>query len=156
MKQATQVILTVITTFAVLCAVTLLCIVGVTVPGTSEIVFITAVLVYSVLLTVASYLLASKKSDKVLLAFLLTTVVVFIIFPVIYFITTNVDIQWLRDAGAVLSMILGYPAIILAMAGSENSGVDGIAVVLTVALIPALPIITALITKKRKSKEPKI
>ena len=39
MKQATQVILTVITTFAVLCAVTLLCIVGVTVPGTSEIVF---------------------------------------------------------------------------------------------------------------------
>ena len=53
-------------------------------------------------------------------------------------------------------MILGYPAMILAMAGSENSGVDGIAVVLTVALIPALPIITALITKKRKSKEPKI
>ncbi len=153
MKQATQVILTVITTFAVLCAVTLLCIVGVTVPGTSEIVFIAAVAVYSALLTAASYLLASKKSNKVLLAFLLTTVVVFIISPVIYWITTSVSIQWINNAGSVLSMILGYPGMILAMAGSENSGVDGIAILIIIALIPALPIITALITKKRKSKE---
>ncbi len=156
MKQAKQIILTVIATFAALCAVSLLCIVGVTVPGTSSLIFIAAVAVYSVLLTVTSSVLASKKSDKVLLAFLIATVVVFTVIPVMFFIFDGINIPYISSAVSYLAMTLGYPSLMLLMAGSENSGMGGIPLLMIVAMMPALPILTATITKKkRKSKESK-
>lgn len=156
MKQAKQIILTVIATFAAFCAVSLLCIVGVTVPGTSSLVFIAATAVYSVLLTLTSATLASKKSDKVLLAFLITTVAVFTIIPIVFFIFGSINIPYISSAVSYLAMTLGYPSLMLLMAGSENSGMGGISLLMIVAMMPALPIITALITKKRKSKESEI
>ncbi|MBO5230390.1 MAG: hypothetical protein J6B52_03095 [Clostridia bacterium] len=149
MKQAKQVILTVVATFAAFCAVSLLCIVGVTVPGTSSLVFIAAATVYSVLLTVTSATLASKKSKNVLLAFLITTVAVFTLIPIMFFIFDGINIPYISSAVSYLAMTLGYPSLMLLMAGSENSGMGGIPLFIIVALIPVLPILTALITKKR-------
>ncbi len=150
MKQAKHIILTVIATFAALCAVSLLCIVGVTVPGTSSVIFIAAVAVYSVLLTAASASLASKKSDNILLAFLITTVAVFTVIPVLFFIFDGINVPYVSTAVTYLAMTLGYPGLMLLMAGSENSGMGGIPLFIIVAMIPALPIVTAVITKKRK------